>query len=130
MKYPETSIAETLCVANPANGYDVLNALKASNGTAVSVSDNEIRVGMGLVSKFTDFITDPVGGTVIAGTDRLLRNGSINPHDLTVLVLTDSYRKGSQIAIPNGIKRGELIDVEAKSDALKSALEEILSRTS
>src|SRR3989344_3130480 len=126
---PGISVAETLCVGNPSNGMDVLNALKASNGAAISVSDREILEGMDLVGNYTDFATEPVGGAVVAGTRRLLANGSIRPDELTVLVLTDSYRKGSQINIPGGIKSGELIEVEAKSTALKSVLEEILGIT-
>lgn len=127
---PGTSIAETLCVAKPANGLDVLNALKASNGNAVSVGDDEITNGMELVGKYTGFNTEPVGGAVVAGAKRLLISGSINPDELTVLVLTDSYNRDNPIILPSGIKRGKLIEVEANSMALKATLDEILQQIS
>jgi threonine synthase len=115
-----------LCAPTAANGYEVLKMLKDSRGTAIAVDEASIAEGTELVDKYTGFLTEPVGGAVIAAAKRLVRRGSINPNETTVLVLTDSYRKGSEVVIPEGISRGKIIEVEPRSPAVKKALEEIL----
>ena len=70
IEQPGKSIAETLCVGNPSNGYNVLEVLKASNGSAISATEDEIMEGINLVSQTTDFKTGPVGGVVVAGAKK------------------------------------------------------------
>ncbi len=123
---PGKSLAETLCVSNPSNGIDVLKMLKESNGSAVSVKEDEILEGMELVKQTTNFRTDPVGGAVIAGAKRLVGK-SINPDELTVVVLTDSYYPNKIHSYESSTgKRGRLIELEPKKILLQGALEDIL----
>jgi len=124
IRNPEKSIAETLSVGDPSNGYQVLQVLKESNGSAVAVSEEEILFGMKLICDNTDYKIGPVGGAVIAGLKKLVERGMINSNEITVAVLTDAYDSGSNS--DTGLSTGKLFEVEPKRDAINRALEDIL----
>ena len=65
------SAAETLCVSDPSNGYNTIDAVVSSGGTGISVTEDDIAEGMMIVEQTTDWNTGPVGGTTIAATKKL-----------------------------------------------------------
>ena len=121
------SIAETLCVGEPANGHDVLETIRASNGSATSVPEDEILSGMELVARYTDWKTGPVGAVVVAAAKRLLAQGTIRPDEQTVLVLTDSYSgQRTNGDYGNGAK-GRIINLKPDYNMVVRTLESILA---
>lgn len=125
IRNPQKSVAGTLNVGNPSNGYDVLEALKASKGSVVALSEEEIEEGMYLVGSHTDFTTGPVGGTVIAAAKRLRNGGIVKPKETTVLVLTDGST--GKAKIKPAPKKGTLIDLNARDQDVICTLEQILA---
>lgn len=123
------SIAETLCVGDPSNGYQVLEVLKESRGSAIAVSEEDIAKGIDLVSQTTDFKTGPVGGVVVASARKLVSQGLIKPDEQTILVLTDGY-KGDKVyrgPFSEEESRHRLILIEPDRRVIQATLEDILN---
>ena len=128
MKPRYKSIAETLSVGEPGNGLQALNTLKESKGSANSLNEDEIEVGMQLISKHTDWKTGPVGGVVVAGLKNLLSKRVIKPDELTVLVLTDAYRSEDNCYGPYAVSQtSRLIHLEPNKKLINNTLEQILA---
>lgn len=126
LKDPQ-SIAETLCVGVPANGYTVLEAIRDSNGSATSVPEDEIGLGMELVLQHTGWKTGPVGGVVVAAAKRRVQQGEISPDELTVLVLTDAHSGRNDYAAARGVNKGKIIEVGRRDSEVEATLEAILA---
>ena len=122
------SIAETLCVGDPSNGYQVLEVLKESRGSAISATEDEIMEGMNLVAQTTDFKTGPVGGVVVASVKKLVARGVIKPDEQTVLVLTDGYSGDKTYRGPFSEEDSmyRRISIEPDRNIIKATLEDIL----
>lgn len=126
------SIAETLCVGYASNGKQVLEVLRKSNGSAVSVTEKEIEDGMALVYDNTGRKVGPVGGTVISGLGTQVKAGIISPDELTIAVITDSDHNSDAIE-GSEVLRGELIEVKSSdgiflSQAIRNTLENLVHR--
>ncbi len=114
------SLAETLSVGDPANGIEVLKTIISTIGSATAVTDEEIQEGMDLIFKNTELVPGPVSGAVVAAAKKQIGN-EIDPDSTTVLVLTDSYKKGRGTITGN--RNGKIIEV---SD--RQSIEEVISK--
>lgn len=123
---PGKAIAETLCVGDPTNGYDVLKALQESKGSALSVSDEDTLRGMSLIDSHTDLVGRPVGGVVISGLQKLVQSGQIKPDETTVAVLTDVQNKNYVSDRITGTNEGQLIQLASDKIIIRQTLERIL----
>ncbi len=125
VRKPKKSLAETLSVGDPANGADVLETIKLTNGSATAVTDSEIQEGMSLIALYTNLVPGPVSGAVVAAAKKLAGN-KIDPDSLTVLVLTDSYKKGRPDIVGTG--NGTLIEVSDRK-SIEDTISRILSNS-
>src|SRR5205085_6680689 len=62
---PDT-IAKSLAIGNPADGYFALDAVRNSNGGFAAVSDGEIVAGMELLARTEGIFAEPAGGVSAA----------------------------------------------------------------
>jgi threonine synthase len=81
---PET-IATSIAIGNPADGYYVLQAVKESGGWGESVTDAEILDGVKLLARTEGIFTEPAGGTEVAVTRKLIQQGRI-PRDESIVI--------------------------------------------
>jgi threonine synthase len=84
---PET-IAKSLAIGNPADGPFALDLAARSGGAIDSVTDDEIREGIGLLAQTTGIFTETAGGVTTATLARLAREGRIGSDESVVLVIT------------------------------------------
>lgn len=84
---PDT-IAKSLAIGNPADGYYVLQILRETGGWAAAVSDEEIVEGMKLLAETEGIFAETAGGVVIAALKRLVASGHIGRDELTVAFIT------------------------------------------
>jgi threonine synthase len=98
---PET-IAKSLAIGNPADGYLAAGLIETSGGWAEDVSDDEIREGISLLAETEGIFTETAGGVAVAVTRKLVAQGRINAEDLTVIAITG-----------NGLKTLDAISTEA-----------------
>ena len=81
---PDT-IAKSIAIGNPADGYYVLKAVKESGGWGEAVTDEEIVEGIKLLARTEGIFTEPAGGTTVAVTKKLIQQGRI-PRDESIVI--------------------------------------------
>ena len=84
---PQT-IAKSLAIGNPADGYYSLVQLAETNGACGNVSDEEIVVAMKLLAETEGVFAETAGGVTIASVKQLTERGHIHPDELTVAFIT------------------------------------------
>ena len=89
---PDT-IAKSIAIGNPADGYYALRVARQSGGGACAVTDEELVAGMKLLAQTEGIFAEAVGGVVIAGLKKLVASGMIKRDELTVVFLTGAGLK-------------------------------------
>jgi threonine synthase len=87
------TIASSIAIGNPADGYYVLQAVKESGGGGESVSDEEILDGIKLLARTEGIFTEPAGGTEVAVAKKLIENGKIPRNESIVVSITGNGYK-------------------------------------
>jgi threonine synthase len=82
--------------------YLILDAVRASGGTAITVTEAELREGMGIAARLEGLFVSPESGAALAGTRKLRSSGLLGAADETVVFSTGA-----------GVKHIDLIDVDA-----------------
>src|SRR4029079_4189830 len=81
---PDT-IAKSIAIGNPADGYQVLKSVRSTGGTGAAVTDEQILEAIQLLAETEGIFTEPAGGTTLAATIDLIRRGIIAPDESTVI---------------------------------------------
>ena len=89
---PDT-IAKSIAIGNPADGYYALRVARQSGGGACAVTDEELIAGMKLLAQTEGIFAEAVGGVVIAGLKKLTASGVIKKNELTVAFITGAGPK-------------------------------------
>ncbi len=89
---PKT-IAKSLAIGNPADGYYAKDVVLASGGSAGVVSDQEIVEGIQLLARTEGIFTETAGGVTVAVAQKLIREGKIGPDESIVLAITGNGLK-------------------------------------
>ncbi len=87
------TIAKSLAIGNPADGYYALKAVKESGGAACAATDEDIVAGMALLAQTEGIFAETAGGVVIAGLKKLAAAGIIKSNDITVAFITGAGLK-------------------------------------
>ncbi len=89
---PKT-IAKSLAIGNPADGYYARDVIQNSGGTAGIVSDDEIREGIKLLARTEGIFTETAGGVTVGVAKKLIEKGSIPRNESIVLAITGNGLK-------------------------------------
>jgi threonine synthase len=81
---PQT-IAKSIAIGNPADGYYVLKAVRESGGWGEAATDEEIVQAIQLLARTEGIFTEPAGGTTVAVTKKLIEQGRI-PRDESIVI--------------------------------------------
>jgi threonine synthase len=84
---PDT-IAKSLAIGNPADGYFALDVVRQSGGGMAAVTDAEIIDGMKLLARTEGIFTETAGGVTIATLKKLTEEGVIRPDECVVAYVT------------------------------------------
>ena len=79
------TIASSIAIGDPADGYYVIQAVRESGGWGESVTDEEILDGIKLLACTEGIFTEPAGGTEVAVAKKLIESGRI-PRDESIVV--------------------------------------------
>ena len=93
---PDT-IAKSIAIGNPADGYQVLQTVRTTGGSGAAVSDEEIVNAIRLLAETEGIFTEPAGGTTVAATIDLLQRGVISPDDSVVVCVTGNGYKTAEV---------------------------------
>jgi threonine synthase len=89
---PQT-IAKSLAIGNPADGYYAYRVTKDSGGYGEHTTDEEIIEGMLLLARTEGIFTETAGGVTVAATKKLIETGRIPRDEPTVICITGNGLK-------------------------------------
>ena len=96
---PDT-IAKSLAIGNPADGYFALDAVRTSGGGFAAVTDDEIVDGMRLLARTEGIFAETAGGVTIATLKKLAADGVIRPDERVVVYITGHGLKTIEAVAP------------------------------
>jgi threonine synthase len=114
------TIAKSLAIGNPADGYYSLVQLRDTNGACGNVSDEEIVEGMKLLAETEGIFGETAGGVTVASVRQLVQQGKIHPDELTVAFITGAGFKTVE-AVADSLKPP--LEVDATMDSFERAYE-------
>jgi threonine synthase len=82
------TIAKSIAIGNPADGYYAYRAAKDSGGYGEHATDEEIIEGMRLLARTEGIFAETAGGVTVATAKKLIENGTLDPDAETVLLIT------------------------------------------
>src|SRR5512134_1731399 len=91
------TIAKSLAIGNPADGFQVVKVVKETGGSGAMVSDEEILDAIQLLASTEGIFTEPAGGTTVAATRVLVRRGVIKPNESVVVCITGNGYKTAEV---------------------------------
>ncbi len=89
---PKT-IAKSLAIGNPADGYYAFKTVMDSGGWGEEASDEEIVEGIKLLARTEGIFTETAGGVTVAVAKKLIEQGRIPPDELIVISITGNGLK-------------------------------------
>ena len=92
------TIAKSIAIGNPADGYYGIKTVNESGGYGEDVSDDEIVECIKLLAQTEGIFAETAGGVTLGVARKLIAQGRIQPEDVTVLAITG-----------NGIKTQEAV---------------------
>jgi threonine synthase len=114
---PDT-IAKSIAIGNPADGFYVLRAVRESGGWGDMASDPEIIDAIKLLAKTEGIFAEPAGGTTLAVTIKLIAQKRIGSDESVVIAITGNGYKTLE-AVAGAIAAPYVIDARLKEfDAL------------
>jgi len=87
------TIAKSIAIGDPADGYYVLQAVRESGGWGEAATDEEIVAGIQLLARTEGIFTEPAGGTTVAVTKKLIEQGRIPRDESIVICITGNGYK-------------------------------------
>jgi len=108
------TIAKSLAIGNPADGYYANRVIRESGGWSEDVSDEEIVAAMKLLAETEGIFTETAGGVTLGVTKKLIEQGRI-PRDESIVVCITG----------NGLKTLEaIVDAVEKPSVIKPSIHE------
>ncbi len=101
VKKPVT-IAKSLAIGNPADGYYTLKTVRATGGTIESVSEEGIVEGIKLLAQTEGIFTETAGGVTIGALKKAAQEGRVHPEECVVACITGNGLK-TQEAVANEV---------------------------
>jgi threonine synthase len=87
------TIAKSLAIGTPADGFYALRVMKETHGHADDVTDDEIREGIKLLAEYEGIFAETAGGVTAAVAKKLIASGKIPAKDSAVLCVTGNGLK-------------------------------------
>ncbi len=108
VRKPNT-IARSLAIGDPADGYFACKVIRDSGGWAEDVSDAEISEAMALLARTEGIFAETAGGVTVAVTRQLLEQGRI-PRDEEIVVCITGNGLKTQDAVVECLQRPATIN--------------------
>lgn len=103
------TIAKSLAIGNPADGFYAAQVVRETGGYAEDVSDDEIISAMKLLAETEGVFAETAGGVTVAATKKLIETGRIRREGTTVICITGNGLKTQEalqgyVAAPRAIR--------------------------
>jgi len=101
LEFPEPvkpdTIAKSLAIGNPADGFQVIKVIHETGGAGASATDPEILDAVQLLAQTEGIFTEPAGGTTLAVTRKLIKQGVIKSNESVVVCITGNGYKTAEV---------------------------------
>jgi len=87
------TIAKSLAIGTPADGFYALKVMKETSGSADDVTDDEVRDGIRLLAECEGIFAETAGGVTVGVAKKLIASGKIPANDSVVLCITGNGLK-------------------------------------
>jgi threonine synthase len=87
------TIAKSLAIGTPADGFYALKVMKETAGAADDVTDDEIRDAIKLLAETEGIFAETAGGVTVGVAKKLIAAGKIPANDSAVLCITGNGLK-------------------------------------
>ncbi|HLP78931.1 MAG TPA: threonine synthase [Candidatus Paceibacterota bacterium] len=87
------TIAKSLAIGTPADGFYALKVMKETNAAADDVTDDEIRDAIRLLAETEGIFAETAGGVTVGATKKLIASGKIGANDSAVICVTGNGLK-------------------------------------
>ena len=87
------TIAKSLAIGTPADGFYALKVMKETGGSADDVTDDEVRDGIRLLAECEGIFAETAGGVTVGVAKKLIASGKIPANDSVVLCITGNGLK-------------------------------------
>lgn len=118
---PDT-IAKSLAIGNPADGFYAAQVVKETGGYGEDVSDDEIIEGIKLLARTEGIFAETAGGVTVATTKKLIEQGRIGRNETTVVCITGNGLK-TQEALAG--RTAEVHHIKPNMNAFEEVLKKI-----
>ena len=115
------TIAKSLAIGDPADGYFALNEVRARGGQMDAVPEDDVVRGIELLARTEGIFTETAGGVTIAALERLVRSGAIRSDQETVALITGIGLKTLEVMGPAVATARS----SARSDEVERLVEEV-----
>lgn len=122
-----STIAKSLAIGNPADGYYGLKTVRETGGTIEDVTDEEVVSGIQLLAETEGIFAETAGGVTIGVLKKLVEQGKIRKTDKTVAYITGHGLK-TQEAVMDVV--GEPITVSPSLSTFEETFKNIVRRKS
>jgi threonine synthase len=94
------TIAKSLAIGNPADGYFALDTVRSSGGGFAAVTDVEVVEGMQLLARTEGIFAETAGGVTIATLKKLAADGVVHADERVVVYITGHGLKTLEAVAP------------------------------
>jgi threonine synthase len=109
------TIAKSLAIGNPADGYFATGVISGSGGWSEDVSDTEIVKAIQLLAETEGLFAETAGGVTVATTQKLIAQGRLTANDTIVIAIT-----GNGLKTTEALTLDELEAIEPKLAAFEA----------
>jgi threonine synthase len=93
------TIAKSLAIGNPADGYYAVKVTKDTNGYGADSSDQEIVDAIKLLAETEGVFAETAGGVTISAAKKLIESGRISKNETLVICITGNGLKTTEAVV-------------------------------
>jgi len=119
------TIAKSLAIGTPADGFYALRVMKETGGEAEDVTDDEIREGIRLLAEHEGIFAETAGGVTVGVAKKLIAAGKIPANDSAVLCITGNGLKTLDAVVGHVSKTREIKPSLREFEAMLASEEKV-----
>ncbi len=108
LEFPEPvkpkTIAKSIAIGNPADGFQVVRAVRATGGAGAMVEEDDLVRGIQLLADTEGIFTEGAGGVTVAATQQLIERGAIPRDESIVICVTGNGYKTIEVLAGKGVE--------------------------
>ena len=108
IEFPEPvkpkTIAKSIAIGNPADGFQVLRAVRSTGGAGAKVEEDDIVRGVQLLAETEGIFTEGAGGVTVWATKLLIERGAIPRDESIVICITGNGYKTIELLNGKGVQ--------------------------